>query len=672
MATRQDNKPYEYFAFISYKREDEKWAKWLQHKLEYYKLPSSVRKDNPDLPGKIRPVFKDTTDLEPGVLTQKIQIALNSSKFLIVICSPRSANSVWVSKEVQSFIDSGRADHIIPFIIGGTPNALNPKEECYPEGLRQLAGEKELLGANINEMGRDAAAIKVVARMFNLRFDTLWQRFKRYKRIRTFISIIVVSLLLFMSVIIALVLWSKNKTIDEQNVRLTQLVNNLQEENRTISQMRNIDEQYSYAGTLQGNDAEAWLIHTDFHPYEPIIAFSDDWGTWLHYINSNKEILMPFKGDEWETVDIEGISFSDDGSELMMSSMGGTYIWDVDDCVLTKYISRDNDDIRDSLVNSKYVNFNLISEPIDIDELNTFSKYDFKYQNNILTVSWHNSSKSTQISASSGNERDITVLKNPKYNEYLFIGDNRAALFEEESNGFTQYFKGYDSYDFKYSSNGHFLLIGKDIFRRKLAQTDTITVTSYKKSSFPITISNNLNNYNITHIKSINGEFVKYFYKGVKRSIHVLKPSSSGNGQEYLSDVLFCNQNKIVCIIEHGDHRVYNASTGELVGKLDNYVWDENPLGYEEKLGHWNSYIIHAQNIDRDLYTVSSGGVIRIYNIDNLKLERIIELPLENCALDEPQLHIDSCEISMIDETVRFKFAHHNQFYKCSLQKKNK
>ena len=31
-------------------------------------------------------------------------------------------------------------------------------------------------------MGRDAAAIKVVARMFNLRFDTLWQRFERERQ----------------------------------------------------------------------------------------------------------------------------------------------------------------------------------------------------------------------------------------------------------------------------------------------------------------------------------------------------------------------------------------------------------------------------------------------------------------------------------------------------------
>lgn len=173
---------YEYFAFISYKREDEKWASWLQRKLEYYRLPSCVRKENPALPEKIRPVFKDTTDLEPGVLAKKIQNALISSKFLIVICSPHSANSVWVSKEIQLFINSGRADNIIPFIVGGKPNAVNPNEECFPEGLRQLTGEQELLGANINEMGRDAAAVKVVAQMFNLRFDTLWQRYERQKR----------------------------------------------------------------------------------------------------------------------------------------------------------------------------------------------------------------------------------------------------------------------------------------------------------------------------------------------------------------------------------------------------------------------------------------------------------------------------------------------------------
>ena len=107
----------DYFAFISYKREDEKWAIWLQHKLEHYHLPTSVRKENPSLPQSIRPVFKDTSELAAGVLADEIYEALDNSKYLIVICSPRAAQSKWVGKEVQTFIDMGRSDKIIPFIM---------------------------------------------------------------------------------------------------------------------------------------------------------------------------------------------------------------------------------------------------------------------------------------------------------------------------------------------------------------------------------------------------------------------------------------------------------------------------------------------------------------------------------------------------------------------------
>ena len=167
----------EYYAFISYKREDEKWAKWLQHKLEYYRFPTNLN-GRPDLPKYIRPTFRDVTDLNPGLLSEEINKALRGSEWLIVICSPRSAKSPWVCKEAQTFIDLGRADHIIPFVIEGKPFS-NDANECYPKSLLNLLGCNELLAANINEMGRDAAAIKVIARMFDIRFDILWQRHRR-------------------------------------------------------------------------------------------------------------------------------------------------------------------------------------------------------------------------------------------------------------------------------------------------------------------------------------------------------------------------------------------------------------------------------------------------------------------------------------------------------------
>lgn len=207
---------YEYFAFISYKSQDKKWAKWLQRKLESYSLPTALRKEKPTLPDKIRPVFRDVTDLSGGKLEKEIEKNLNKSKYLIVICSPRSAQSPWVSKEVQHFINQGREGCIIPFIIGGTPYAANPENECFPEGLRQLTGENEILGINIKEMGREAAVIKVIARMFDLRFGALWQRYERAKRKKRRILGIVVAFIVLFLAAISIALYSQNSMIKSE------------------------------------------------------------------------------------------------------------------------------------------------------------------------------------------------------------------------------------------------------------------------------------------------------------------------------------------------------------------------------------------------------------------------------------------------------------------------
>lgn len=173
---------YRYYAFISYQRKDEKWAEWLRNILEHYRLPSSLRQKDSSLPKEIRPIFRDALELSGGLLSEEIETALQQSKFLITLCSPNSAKSPWVNKEIQSFIDSGRERNIVPFIIDGVPFSGNSETECFPPALRSLSGEKEVLGININEMGRDAAAVKVVARMFGLKFDSLWQRYERERK----------------------------------------------------------------------------------------------------------------------------------------------------------------------------------------------------------------------------------------------------------------------------------------------------------------------------------------------------------------------------------------------------------------------------------------------------------------------------------------------------------
>ena len=223
----------EYYAFISYKREDEKWAKWLQDKLEHYKFPTNLN-GRTDLPKNIRPTFRDVTDLTPGLLAEEINTALCNSEWLVVVCSPRSAKSPWVCKEAQTFIDLGRADHIIPFVIEGNPFSNDTSTECYPEALLNLMGSKELLAANINEMGRDAAAIKVVARMFNLRFDALWQRYERETRKKRNMVAVGVTVLLIVVVTIAGYIMKKNIDLNSAYIKISLQKDELDMKNDSI------------------------------------------------------------------------------------------------------------------------------------------------------------------------------------------------------------------------------------------------------------------------------------------------------------------------------------------------------------------------------------------------------------------------------------------------------
>lgn len=172
-------KQYKYYAFISYSRKDEKYAKWVQDKLESYKLPSRIAHDNPELKKGIRPVFRDKTDLGAGSLYDNLGKELAASQYLIIISSPSSASSDWVDKETREFLKTHTADHIIPFIVAGTPNS-NDENECFNSAIKEI--KPEILGVNIQEIGKQQALTKVVAKLLNLSFDALWQRHKRREK----------------------------------------------------------------------------------------------------------------------------------------------------------------------------------------------------------------------------------------------------------------------------------------------------------------------------------------------------------------------------------------------------------------------------------------------------------------------------------------------------------
>lgn len=173
----------EYTAFISYSHDDTYWADTLQKKLEHFYIPVALREANPDIPATVRPIFKDDTDLTPGTLSDRISNALDNSDFLIVICSIHSAQSEWVSKEVEHFIRAGRSSHIIPVVVGDMAYGISI-DRYMPEALRALKGDDRLLWIDLRAEGIDRTVVKIIAVILNVSFDSLWQRHTRERRRR--------------------------------------------------------------------------------------------------------------------------------------------------------------------------------------------------------------------------------------------------------------------------------------------------------------------------------------------------------------------------------------------------------------------------------------------------------------------------------------------------------
>jgi hypothetical protein len=82
---------------------------WLHEALETYPIPEDlIGKDGRmgiKVPERIYPVFQDEKELPTHAnLGDALETALRESLFLVVLCSPRSAASLWVNEEILLFI----------------------------------------------------------------------------------------------------------------------------------------------------------------------------------------------------------------------------------------------------------------------------------------------------------------------------------------------------------------------------------------------------------------------------------------------------------------------------------------------------------------------------------------------------------------------------------------
>ena len=180
-----DMEQYKYFAFISYNSKDTAWGKRLQKKLEHYRMPSTLCSEHGWEKKPIKPVFFAPTDIQPGGLSEELQERLKASQHLIVICSPNSAKSQWVGREIEFFHNLGRTKNIHFFIVEGSPHSGNPETECFNPVVDKL-GLPEILGANIHEkiyksawLNKERAYVQLISKLLGVEFDAIWQRHRR-------------------------------------------------------------------------------------------------------------------------------------------------------------------------------------------------------------------------------------------------------------------------------------------------------------------------------------------------------------------------------------------------------------------------------------------------------------------------------------------------------------
>lgn len=155
-SSTNDSPNYQYHAFISYRHADNKeqgrqWATWLHQAIETYEVPADlVGQENGRgevIPARIYPIFRDEEELPANAdLGKSIVGALDSTRLLIVLCSPRAVESTYVADEIHYFKQQGHSDRIIAAIIDGEPNTswdkgkqaagFKVEDECFPLPLQ--------------------------------------------------------------------------------------------------------------------------------------------------------------------------------------------------------------------------------------------------------------------------------------------------------------------------------------------------------------------------------------------------------------------------------------------------------------------------------------------------------------------------------------------------------
>ncbi len=188
-----------YFAFISHKSADSRFALRLQKFIETYNLPAEIRKAARS-PKRLTPICSYEMDFSSNPLYDEMTDKLKNSQYLILICSEEliKSGTKYVNYEIETFFRLKReagldpAKYVIPIITSGRFG--DAEHECCPEALKEL-GENCPIAIDRNAYKNDREVfLHAISGMLDIDYAVLENRdLKRRRRER--MTVITASLL---------------------------------------------------------------------------------------------------------------------------------------------------------------------------------------------------------------------------------------------------------------------------------------------------------------------------------------------------------------------------------------------------------------------------------------------------------------------------------------------
>jgi len=208
-----------YRGFISYSQKDKAYAARLHKKLESYRLPASIAKDN-EQDQKLGRFFRDDAEIgSTSDLGATIREALESSENLIVICSENSATSKWVNEEISWFLKFRDKTRVFLVRVSGEPFSEQPLKECLPEVVKKEMFTQGMHGSEPYILDSQSESFlrgvtRIVAGITNIDFDALWDRKRRQYQARNLFVLLIAIILTLASVAAGIHQIDKQKYID--------------------------------------------------------------------------------------------------------------------------------------------------------------------------------------------------------------------------------------------------------------------------------------------------------------------------------------------------------------------------------------------------------------------------------------------------------------------------